>query len=236
MRYPDATSFPGMILWAASVTGPQVPPGTYKVRMTVGDVPVATQSVQDPSRSAHQGDGRRLAGAVALALQIRDRFSEANDAVTDIRRIKAALADRKAKMPAAQQGEFAALSGAFATAISEVEDSLYQTQNRSGEDPLNFPIRLNNRIGALLGVVQSLGRPSDASSRTRSTRSCRRELTETLTKLKRADGRESAEDQRDAARGGARGDSGEARACGVIGSGGLVRSSDQRRPGGRKSD
>jgi len=52
----------------------------------------------------------------------------------------------------------------FATSISEVEDSLYQTKNRSGQDPLNYPIRLNNRIGALLGVVQSAdGRPTQQS-------------------------------------------------------------------------
>ncbi|HNP07634.1 MAG TPA: hypothetical protein PKN99_08390, partial [Cyclobacteriaceae bacterium] len=30
-----------------------------------------------------------------------------------------------------------------------VEEELYQTKNRSGQDPLNFPVRLNNKIGAL---------------------------------------------------------------------------------------
>jgi short-subunit dehydrogenase involved in D-alanine esterification of teichoic acids len=99
-----------------------------------------------------------------LAVQIRDRFSEANDAVKEIRRVKTEVADRKGKLPAAQQDAFSALSSAFATALSEVEDSLYQTKNRSGQDPLNYPIRLNNRIGALLGVVQSSdGRPSQQS-------------------------------------------------------------------------
>jgi hypothetical protein len=45
-----------------------------------------------------------------------------------------------------------------------VEDSLYQTKNRSGQDPLNYPIRLNNRIGALMGVVGSAdGRPTQQS-------------------------------------------------------------------------
>src|SRR5690606_19826307 len=36
MRYPDAVSFDGMIMWAAGTTGPVAPPGTYRVRMTVG--------------------------------------------------------------------------------------------------------------------------------------------------------------------------------------------------------
>ncbi|MGH7615991.1 MAG: glycosyl hydrolase, partial [Gemmatimonadaceae bacterium] len=99
-----------------------------------------------------------------LALQVRDKFSEANDGVKEIRRVKAELADRQGKMPAAQQSAFAALASTFGTSLGEVEDSLYQTKNRSGQDPLNYPIRLNNRIGALMGVVSSAdGRPTQQS-------------------------------------------------------------------------
>ena len=99
-----------------------------------------------------------------LALQVRDRFSEANEAVKEIRRIKAELADRKTKMPVAQQGAVhRAVGNVRARRSSEVEDSLYQTKNRSGQDPLNYPIRLNNRIGALMGVVSVVGRASDAA-------------------------------------------------------------------------
>ena len=155
MRYPDASSFPGMILWAANVTGPLVPPGTYKVRMNVDGKPVATETFKvlpDPRIKATLAEWDAQS---KLALQVRDRFSEANDAVKEIRRIKSELADRQAKMPAAQLGAFSALSGAFSTGLSEVEDSLYQTKNRSGQDPLNYPIRLNNRIGALMGVIGS---------------------------------------------------------------------------------
>jgi len=164
LRYPDASTFPGMILWAASTTGPLVPPGTYKVRMSVSGNPVATESFKvlaDPRIKASLAEWQEQA---RVALQIRDRFSEANDAVKEIRRVKAELADRASKMPAAQQSAYAAMQQAFGTALSEVEDSLYQTKNRSGQDPLNYPIRLNNRIGALMGVVASSdGRPTQQS-------------------------------------------------------------------------
>jgi hypothetical protein len=164
MRYPDATSFPGMILWAANVTGPLVPPGAYQVRMTVNGTPMGTERFRilpDPRVKATLAEWQEQS---RVALQIRDRFSEANDAVKEIRRIKTELDDRRGKMPAARQSEFSALSSAFATALSEVEDSLYQTKNRSGQDPLNYPIRLNNRIGALMGVVSSAdGRPTQQS-------------------------------------------------------------------------
>jgi hypothetical protein len=38
--------------------------------------------------------------------------------------------------------------------LSAVEEELYQVKNQASEDPLNYPIRLNNRIAALLGVVE----------------------------------------------------------------------------------
>ena len=37
--------------------------------------------------------------------------------------------------------------------FSEVEKALYQTQNRSGQDPLNFPIRLTNKLAHLNSLV-----------------------------------------------------------------------------------
>jgi photosystem II stability/assembly factor-like uncharacterized protein len=164
MRYPDASSFPGMILWAAGVTGPLVPPGSYKVRLAVNGKQVATETFKvlpDPRIKATLADWQEQS---RLALAVRDRFSEANDAVKEIRRLKSELADREKKMPAPQLSQFTSLSVPFATSLSEVEDSLYQTKNRSGQDPLNYPIRLNNRIGALLGVVQSAdGRPTQQS-------------------------------------------------------------------------
>jgi len=161
LRYPDASAFPGMILWAAGVTGPLVPPGTYKVRMTVGGSPIATETFKvlpDPRVKATIAEWQEQS---RVALQIRDRFSEANDAVKEIRRVKAELADRQAKMPEAQKSAYAAMQATFDKGLSEVEDSLYQTKNRSGQDPLNYPIRLNNRIGALMGVVSSSdGKPT----------------------------------------------------------------------------
>jgi len=164
MRYPDASSFPGMILWAAGVTGPLVPPGSYKVRLAVNGKQIATETFRvlpDPRIKATLADWQEQS---RLALAVRDRFSEANDAVKEIRRLKTELADREKKMPSTQLSQFTSLSVPFATSISEVEDSLYQTKNRSGQDPLNYPIRLNNRIGALLGVVQSAdGRPTQQS-------------------------------------------------------------------------
>ena len=39
--------------------------------------------------------------------------------------------------------------------LTTIEEAIYQTKLKSGQDPLNYPIRLNNKIAALLGQVES---------------------------------------------------------------------------------
>jgi hypothetical protein len=48
--------------------------------------------------------------------------------------------------------------------LTAVEEEAYQVRNRSGQDPLNYPIKLNNKIAALAGVVESAdAKPTDQS-------------------------------------------------------------------------
>jgi len=92
-----------------------------------------------------------------LAIQIRDKTTEANNAVSQIRRIKTEVADRLSKSPDAQ---LKTRGDALSSNLSAVEQDLYQVRNQSGQDPLNFPIKLNNRLASLLSVVnRGDGRP-----------------------------------------------------------------------------
>ncbi|HEX6533647.1 MAG TPA: glycosyl hydrolase [Gemmatimonadaceae bacterium] len=150
LRYPDAHVFDDMILWAGLTRGPVAVPGTYQVRLTVGGRSQTERFVvkKDPRIEATQRD---LAEQFALLVKLRDEVSRANDAVTQIRRVKHELADRKEKAPAA----YAAAADQLSARLSAIEAELYQVKNRSGQDPLNYPIRLNNKIAALAGAVAS---------------------------------------------------------------------------------
>jgi hypothetical protein len=48
--------------------------------------------------------------------------------------------------------------------LTEIEEALYQTKNQSSQDPLNFPIRLNNKLAALMGVVARSDTPPNDQS------------------------------------------------------------------------
>jgi hypothetical protein len=185
MRYPDASSFEGLIMWAAGTQGPVAPPGTYQVRLLVDGAPVATEQFalkKDPRSTATPAD---YAAQFAFLEQVRERTSQANDAVKTIRWVRAELADREKKLNGSALTEFRALAAPLRAEIAVVEDSIYQTKNRSGQDPLNYPIRLNNKIAALAGVAGSAeARPTDqtvAVFRTLST-----QLDGELAKMKRA--------------------------------------------------
>ena len=151
LRSEDAMGFTGMIFWAAGTAGPVIPPGTYSVRVTVGDKSeTQTFSVlRDPRGNATQAD---LDAQYAFLVRVRDKTTEANNAVRTIRNVKAQLAARRA--PAGSRGAaLEKLAGPLESQLSAVEEAIYQVKNRSGQDPLNYPIRLNNQIAALGGVA-----------------------------------------------------------------------------------
>jgi photosystem II stability/assembly factor-like uncharacterized protein len=152
LRYPDAVGFSNLIMWAAGITGPVAPPGTYSVRMAVGG---ETQThpirvLKDPRSTASDAD---LQEQFRLLIQIRDKVSEANNAVRTVRNMRWQVDDRTGRLTAAQREQFQRLAGVMMDSLTYRENEVYQTRNQSGQDPLNYPIRLNNKVAALSGVV-----------------------------------------------------------------------------------
>jgi len=76
--------------------------------------------------------------------------SEANNAVIQIRGLKQQVADRLGK---SQDPALKASGDKLTADLAAVEEEIYQVRNQSGQDPLNFPIKVNNRLASLLGVV-----------------------------------------------------------------------------------
>ena len=148
LRYADAVKFPGMILWAASTRGPQVVPGTYTIEISAdGHTETQTAVIKpDPRVSSTPED---YAKQLDLALQVRDRFSAANQAVIDIRTARKQLETYSSTAAPALAAEAKRIN----TKLSTIEDAIYQTKLRANEDALNFPIKLNNKLGALLGTI-----------------------------------------------------------------------------------
>ena len=154
MRYPGATEFPGLIMWAANTRGPLAPPGTYRVRATAdGETATESFAIKREPRVLKDVSDQDLREQFDLAVKVRDKVSQAHEAVLLIRGIKTQIADRRSKL-----GEKSAAGKALddlEQALSAVESEIYQVKLQSSQDPLNFPIKLNNKIAALQGVIES---------------------------------------------------------------------------------
>ncbi len=162
-RLAGWTDFEGRIFWAAGNQGPSVLPGRYQVRLTV-DGESMTQDFEIRMNPRAVAQGVTLADLQArfdFALRIRDRVTDANEAVLRIRSIKTQIDDRLGQNDNAELQE---LGGTVAGRLSGVEGEIYQVQNQSSQDPLNYPIKLNNKIAALQNLVEGAeSRPTDQS-------------------------------------------------------------------------
>lgn len=155
LRYADATSFPGMILWAGSVRGPLAVPGKYTVKLTAdGKTETQTFAILKDPRIATTD--QQYLSQLELELQIRDKLSKTNQAVLDIRDVRKQIDDLTARV---KNPAVAERAKALSQELTSIEEALYQTKNKAREDPLNFPIRLNNKMAALLAAVEASDDP-----------------------------------------------------------------------------
>jgi hypothetical protein len=162
LRYPGPTQFDGIILWNdAGESGPKAPPGQYLARVKVGEesATVPFEIRIDPN---YKGiTAQDLEEQFALARKIRDQTSRANEAVIQIRGVRAQLEEREL---GGADSQLSAAVESLSESIGTIEEALYQVKNQSGQDPLNFPIRLNNRLSSLRrSVEQGDAKPTDAA-------------------------------------------------------------------------
>ena len=153
MRYSEAVRFPGLILWAGEMRGPRIVPGTYQVKVTVdGKTMVENFEVKpDPRLSTTEAD---YAKQFELQLKIRDKLTETHNAIVQIRDVRKQVDDLLKRVK--DQPNFKIINDAASglnQKMSAIEETLYQTKNQSSQDPLNYPIRLNNKLAALAGVI-----------------------------------------------------------------------------------
>lgn len=152
LRTQPIESFPGMILWGAGTNGPAVPSGHYTVRLIVDGKTLDAPLVVKRNPLLPEVTDADLHKQYAFGRQVRDKATVANNAVIAIRRVKAQLAQRLTK--AANDAALVSTGATLKTNASAVEETVYQVRNQSGQDPLNFPIKVNNRIANLLSMSE----------------------------------------------------------------------------------
>ena len=156
MRYAGSPAIPKTAMWAASLAGPVALPGHYQVRVTV-DGKSETQPFEiTPDPRLHVTEAE-LQQQFDLDMAIRGELRQVQDALLQIRALHAGLASvRKAAAAksVANGSRILRAANELERKATAVEDRMIQRKSIASEDPLNFPIRLNNMIASLNALVE----------------------------------------------------------------------------------
>ncbi|MGE3467797.1 MAG: glycosyl hydrolase, partial [Pyrinomonadaceae bacterium] len=163
-RLPNATTLPGLIMWGGSLAGPRIPPGSYQTRLTVDGKVIGTEGFTvraDPRLSTTQED---FAKQYDLMVRINAKLSETHRSILEIRDLRTQLEAVSRRLKSPEQKDLIDKAGNIVKRLTEIEETLFQTKIRSGQDALNYPIRLNNKLAALSSFIDGSDDPPTASA------------------------------------------------------------------------
>ncbi len=153
MRYPGPRDFPGLIMWSANTQGPLAPPGRYQARLTAHGhtFTEAFDIVADPRLTVvTQAD---FDAQFKLSSEVAARVDDAHRAVLQVRDVRGQVENRLGQ--SAADAALRTEAEQFTRNIGTVEGEVYQVRMQARQDPLNYPIKLNNQLAALRGVIES---------------------------------------------------------------------------------
>ena len=153
MSYEGAERLKGMILWWASLNGPRAIPGSYKVSLNVNGKEYSQpfNIIADPRAESTQAD---MVKQFNFIKDVNKTMDEAHKSIKKIRNINKQLSAFQVQYKDNESvKDLVEKAKDLKKQFTEIEEALYQTKNRSGQDPLNFPIRLTNKLGHLNSLV-----------------------------------------------------------------------------------
>jgi hypothetical protein len=154
LLFPPSERIEGMVLWNGVPNGILAPPGSYYAR-----VKVEQDSVEVPFEVKADPNYKMTAAAYeeqfAFLKSIQDKFNETQQAIKDIRALRAQINSFTGLQGAALPAEVKTLSDSILKAMAGIEETLYQTKAKSSQDVLNYPIRLNDKLSGLFDVANS---------------------------------------------------------------------------------
>jgi photosystem II stability/assembly factor-like uncharacterized protein len=157
LAYPGMERFDGLILWSDMKEGPLAVPGTYRAEMSLGETTLS-QSFEVAADPRSEATPEEYAAQFDFVISARDLLSRTHRDIKAIRSLRSELDKTRERIEGGNLEEAKAQAliadiDAIDERITAVEEALYQTKNQSRQDPLNYPIRLNNKLTSLMRKV-----------------------------------------------------------------------------------
>jgi photosystem II stability/assembly factor-like uncharacterized protein len=151
LEYEAAEKFDKMIMWWGTLNGPRALPGDYFIELKIGET-IQKQSftvLADP-RSETTSEERQQ--QFDFLMEVNEIVSEAHETIGEIKKLTSQIQSYMNK--GKNHEDIVSQAEKIDSILSKVESTLYQTKNRSGQDPLNFPIRLTNKLAHLNSLMR----------------------------------------------------------------------------------
>ena len=151
-NYPDAEKFDGMVLWSYDLGGPKAVPGNYRVRLSAaGKTEEQTFSILPDPRST--ATPQVFAEQFEFVQSVGAQLTAMHQAIREIRNVRGQVKAITNDLPKSDLFKpIKTLATQLDSSMTSIEEALYQTKNRSSQDPLNFPVRLNDKLANLMGL------------------------------------------------------------------------------------
>ncbi|MGB0879359.1 MAG: WD40/YVTN/BNR-like repeat-containing protein [Polaribacter sp.] len=154
MMYPGAEKIKGMILWWASLNGPIALAGNYKVELAFNDEKRSQKFtiLKNPISEVPFADTKVQFDFIN---DINKKMTEIHKALKNVKKVRTQVSTlKKSIKDKTKYKELLDFGDALVKDMTKVEETLYQTKSKSNQDPLNFPIRLNNKLAHLNSLTR----------------------------------------------------------------------------------
>jgi photosystem II stability/assembly factor-like uncharacterized protein len=154
MNYPVAERVEGLILWNGFVGGPKAAPGNYFAKFKSGNdsTEVSFTILPDPNYKTSQAEYDEQFNHL---ITIRDKSSEIMKAIKNIREVRQQMNDFSTRVGKDLPKEVKQQIDTVNKQMTAVEDALHQTKAKSGQDVLNFPIRLDDKLSSIYNAASA---------------------------------------------------------------------------------
>ena len=154
LQYPEAERIEGLILWNGVPGNIVAPPGAYFYKLKVGSDSAEGDFLvkADPNYKITQEE---YEAQFTFLVKIKDKFNEVQQGIKDIRALRTQINDFTGRQQKDSIKEIKTLADSINKQLTAIEETLYQTKAKSGQDVLNFPIRLNDKLSGLFDAANS---------------------------------------------------------------------------------
>lgn len=155
MNYTPAEKIDGMILWNGSVPGPKSIPGKYFIKIVTDNKDSAIAEAIIKANPNFKETQQEYEEQFNFLISVRDKFSDIQKGIKNIREIRQQINDFMSRAGSDSLKEIKAMADSINKRMTRIEEALYQTKAKSGQDVLNYPIRLNDQVAGLYNYAAS---------------------------------------------------------------------------------